>query len=113
MSVRNLVVARGVTDGTGFLLYYYTMTVLPLGDAATLLSLSPVITVLAARVFLHEKFRTIHVLAAASCLVGSVLLAQPSLFFVLPVFSVVFLFNCSPTGWRPARAAASASHTRL
>ena len=56
--VQKLVFARGIVGGIGMLLYYYTMAVLPLGDAVTLLSLSPVITVLAGHVFLREPIRT-------------------------------------------------------
>jgi len=81
VAVQKLVVARGIVGGTGFLLYYYTMTVLPLGDAITLLSLSPIITVLGGRVFLDEAVTCIQILASVSCVVGSFLMARPSILF--------------------------------
>jgi drug/metabolite transporter (DMT)-like permease len=79
--VRNVVLARGVVGGVGFLLYYYTMSTLPLGDATTLLSLNPVITVLAASFFLGEKIRTTHIVAAVASMIGCLLIAKPSFLF--------------------------------
>jgi drug/metabolite transporter (DMT)-like permease len=80
-TVRLVVIARGVVGGLGFLLYYHTYSVLPLGDAVTILSLSPVITIPAAAVFLKEKIRISHIFATVASLVGSILLARPSFLF--------------------------------
>ena len=79
--VRAVVVTRGAFGGVGLLLYYYTMSVLPLGDAMTLLSLSPVITVWAAALVLKEPVRLSHVAAGVGSVVGCVLIAQPSFLF--------------------------------
>lgn len=79
--VRTVVLARGLIGGFGFLLYYYTISVLPIGDATTLLSLNPVITVLAASFFLGEPIRITHVVAAVASLIGCVLIAKPSFLF--------------------------------
>mmetsp|Transcript_40178 Transcript_40178/g.61774 ORF Transcript_40178/g.61774 Transcript_40178/m.61774 type:complete len:378 (-) Transcript_40178:716-1849(-) len=79
--VQKVVIARGAVGGLGFLFYYYTMSVLPIGDATTLLSLNPVITVLAASVFLKEAIHASHVFAAAACVAGSVLIAHPTFLF--------------------------------
>ena len=51
---RTIVLARGILGGAGFLFDYHCMTALPLGDAISLMSLYPIITLLLARVFLGE-----------------------------------------------------------
>lgn len=79
--VRNVVVARGIVGGCGFLLYYYTISVLPLGDATTLLSLNPIVTVFAASIFLNEPLVITHIMAALVSLIGCVLIAKPSFLF--------------------------------
>ena len=79
--VRNVVLARGIVGGFGFLMYYYTISALPLGDATTLLSLNPIITVIAASIFLKEPFRITHIVAALFSLIGCVLIAKPSFLF--------------------------------
>lgn len=80
-NIRRVVVARGIVGGFGFLLYYYTISVLPLGDATTLLSLSPILTVFAGSVFLKEQVRASHFVAALGSLVGCMLIAKPSFLF--------------------------------
>lgn len=79
--IRNVVVARGMVGGLGFLFYYYTMSVLPLGDATTLLSLNPVLTVIAGAVVLKESLHISHVVAALGSVVGCVFMARPSFLF--------------------------------
>lgn len=79
--VRSVVIARGMVGGLGFVLHYYTITVLPLGDATALLSLSPIITVVASAIFLDEPFYAAVMGAAISSVVGSILIAQPSFLF--------------------------------
>jgi drug/metabolite transporter (DMT)-like permease len=80
-NVRSIVIARGIVGGLAFLCYFYSMTALPLGDATALLSLNPVITVLAAAVFLNEQIRISHIFAAGASLTGSILIAKPSFLF--------------------------------
>ena len=65
----------------GFLFYYYTMSVLPLGDAVTLLSTSPILTIFAARLVLKESLTKTHILAAFTSFFGAMLLAKPTFFF--------------------------------
>ncbi|CAB9508162.1 solute carrier family 35 member G1 [Seminavis robusta] len=79
--IRAVVLARGAVGGCGFCLYFYTISVLPLGDAVALLSLSPVVTVWATAVFFREPMRRLHVISAITTLVGSVLIAQPNFLF--------------------------------
>ena len=79
--LRHIVVARGMVGGAGFLLYYYSMSVLPLGDATTLLSLYPILTVLLAPLVLHERMHTSHLWAAVGSVVGCLCMTQPSFLF--------------------------------
>lgn len=79
--VRWLVLARGIIGGCGFLCFYFTISSLPLGDATTLLSLNPILTVVAAPIFLDEASRISHVVAAIASLVGCMLIAKPSFLF--------------------------------
>lgn len=76
--VRKVVVARGFLGGLGFLLYYYSVSVLPLGDATAFLSLRSIITVVVAAPSLGEPIRRAHVLAALASLLGCVLIAKPA-----------------------------------
>jgi drug/metabolite transporter (DMT)-like permease len=76
-----LVVVRGMCGACGFCFYFYTISVLPLGDAVTILSLNPVMTVVIASVVLHEPLTKTHIFSAVSSVVGSVFLARPSFLF--------------------------------
>lgn len=76
-----IVLARGVIGGIGLLLYFFTMSSIPLGDATSVLSLSSIITVVASSVFLNEPL-TASVVAAAICsVIGSTLIAKPTFIF--------------------------------
>eukprot|EP00521_Asterionellopsis_glacialis_P017317 CAMPEP_0195302234 /NCGR_PEP_ID=MMETSP0707-20130614/30732_1 /TAXON_ID=33640 /ORGANISM="Asterionellopsis glacialis, Strain CCMP134" /LENGTH=195 /DNA_ID=CAMNT_0040365431 /DNA_START=133 /DNA_END=717 /DNA_ORIENTATION=- len=80
-SVRNLVIARGAVGGFGFVCFFYAIATLPLGDALALLSLHPVVTVLAAALFLGETIRPSHVIAAAASGLGAILITRPAFVF--------------------------------
>ena len=60
---------------------YYTVSALPLGDAITLLSLNPVVTIVLASIFLGESIHFTHMFSAATSVIGSVLIARPSFLF--------------------------------
>lgn len=79
--IRPIVVARGAVGGCGFVLYFYTLSALPLGDAVALLSLSPVVTVWASAALLGEPVRLLHILAAMMTVAGSFLIARPDFIF--------------------------------
>lgn len=79
--VRPVVIARGMVGGFGFVLHYFTIKVLPLGDATALLSLSPIITVVASAIFLNEPFHVSVFAAAVGSVVGSILIAKPNFIF--------------------------------
>lgn len=76
-----LCVIRGVCGASGFCLYFYTISALPLGDAVTLLSLNPVITVMIAPFILDEPLTKTTLISAALSILGSVFLAQPPFLF--------------------------------
>lgn len=78
---RNVVLARGALGGIGFVLYFYTISALPLGDAIALISLHPIVTILAAAIFLGETIRVGHVMACLCSVLGSILIAQPTILF--------------------------------
>lgn len=80
-SMRKVVVLRGIIGGFGFVNYYYTLSTLPLGDATTLLSLHPVMTIFLARFVLGEEIRSLHLLAAVSSVAGAALISRPPFLF--------------------------------
>lgn len=82
--MQTLVIARGMVGGAGFLLYYYSIRVLPLGDATTLLSLNPVLTVVLAPLLLPQEeanWQTSHFMAAVASVVGCLFMTQPTFLF--------------------------------
>jgi len=78
---KKLVWMRGIIGGAGFLLDYYSMSVLPLGDAMTLMSLYPFITIIFARIFLQEEIRTLHIITTVASVSGAVFISQPTFLF--------------------------------
>lgn len=80
-SIRNIVLLRGVIGGFGFLNYYYTLSTLPLGDATTLLSLYPIVTIFLAWFVLGEPIKIPQVTAAMFSAVGACLICRPSFLF--------------------------------
>ena len=54
--------------------YYYSLAVLPMSDAVVLTYTSPVLTALAATLFLVETWHSLDFLGSALCLTGWLLL---------------------------------------
>jgi drug/metabolite transporter (DMT)-like permease len=77
----NTVALRGIIGGFGFVNYYYTLSTLPLGDATTLLSLYPILTIFLARALLGEEIKPLHLVAAVGSIVGATLIARPVFLF--------------------------------
>eukprot|EP00554_Chaetoceros_debilis_P010114 CAMPEP_0194107442 /NCGR_PEP_ID=MMETSP0150-20130528/7310_1 /TAXON_ID=122233 /ORGANISM="Chaetoceros debilis, Strain MM31A-1" /LENGTH=391 /DNA_ID=CAMNT_0038795845 /DNA_START=66 /DNA_END=1241 /DNA_ORIENTATION=+ len=71
---RSVIIARGFIGGFAFLNYFYALKVLPLGDANTLFSLRPIITIFLARIILGENIVFLNLMAALSSLVGAYLI---------------------------------------
>lgn len=80
-AARKLVWWRGIIGGAGFLLDYHCMSVLPLGDAITLMSLYPIVTIILARIFLAEEIKPMHLAVTVASVVGAVFIAQPTFVF--------------------------------
>mmetsp|Transcript_11872 Transcript_11872/g.28126 ORF Transcript_11872/g.28126 Transcript_11872/m.28126 type:complete len:369 (-) Transcript_11872:147-1253(-) len=78
---QKLVWMRGIIGGAGFLLDYHCMAVLPLGDAMTLMSLYPFITIILARIFLDEEIKALHVITTTASVSGAVFIGQPTFLF--------------------------------
>lgn len=76
-----VVLGRGFMGGLNFIVKFYSILALPLGDAITLFSLHPIITVLMANIFLGEKIRRTHMFSAVASFTGAVLMAGPSFLF--------------------------------
>jgi len=79
--VQKIVFVRGIVGGAGFCLYFYTISVLPLGDATALVALKPVPTIFLGRLLLGEEIKLLHILVTVASVVGSILIAQPSFVF--------------------------------
>jgi len=100
VAARKLVWMRGVLGGAGFLLDYHCMAVLPLGDAITLMSLYPFLTIFLARAFLGEEIKPLHLIVTTASIVGAVLIAQPTFIFGvdndadLPTSSLGYITGC-------------------
>eukprot|EP00986_Skeletonema_menzelii_P013105 scaffold7444_cov149-Skeletonema_menzelii.AAC.6 len=77
----NVVILRGVIGGFGFCNFYYTYSTLPLGDATTLLSLYPIVTIFLARFVLGEEIKPLQVIAAILSLIGATLISRPTFLF--------------------------------
>mmetsp|Transcript_71855 Transcript_71855/g.145789 ORF Transcript_71855/g.145789 Transcript_71855/m.145789 type:complete len:382 (+) Transcript_71855:149-1294(+) len=80
-AAQKLVWMRGIIGGAGFLLDYHCMAVLPLGDAMTLMSLYPFITIILARIFLQEEIKALHLVATIASVSGAVFISQPTFLF--------------------------------
>jgi len=78
---RRIVFWRGFLGGMGFLLDYHAMAVLPLGDAMTLMSLYPFLTIFLARIFLNEEIKPLHVVVSITSFLGAVFIGQPTFIF--------------------------------
>ncbi len=80
-NVRFFVVLRGIVGGLGFCCYFMAISILPLGDAITLLSLYPVVTVIVARFAIKEAIGPMKALAILLTTLGAILIAQPTFIF--------------------------------
>ncbi|KAL9185169.1 hypothetical protein ACHAXT_002946 [Thalassiosira profunda] len=77
----HVVIVRGIIGGLGFINFFYTFSVLPLGDATTLVSLYPIITIFLSRVVLEEEIKPLHLVAAAFSATGAIFISRPSFLF--------------------------------
>ena len=80
-AMSNVVILRGIIGGFGFCNIFYSYSTLPLGDATTLLSLYPIVTIFLARVILKEEIKPLQVVAAILSLIGATLISRPTFLF--------------------------------
>jgi drug/metabolite transporter (DMT)-like permease len=78
---RKWVWLRGILGAIGFVLFFHTVTCLPLGDAVAITSLYPITASLFARVFLKERIFWGQGAALLLSIAGIVFLCQPGFIF--------------------------------
>ncbi len=76
-----IVLGRGFLGALVAILEFYSMLALPLGDAITLFSLHPIITVFMAHIFLREEIKKAYIISAFATVIGAILMAGPSFLF--------------------------------
>ena len=74
-------IARGIVGGTGAILYFHAVTLLPLGDAVCVFSVFPVFTAFLAWIFFKEKLTCMHVIALILSVAGVILISRPQFIF--------------------------------
>ena len=74
--LRLFVVLRGAFGGLAFAFYFATISMLPIGDAVTMLSMYPIFTVFIAACFLGEKITPTKLLAIALSVAGAICIAR-------------------------------------
>jgi drug/metabolite transporter (DMT)-like permease len=92
-AARKWVVYRGLFGGVGFVTYFHAAATLPLGDAVSLMSVYPVISVFMGWMFLNERMRPLYVAGALACALGAVAIAHPS--FIEPYFGPAAALSAS------------------
>lgn len=73
-----VVIARGILGSLGFVMYFYSISSLPLGDAITLFSLYPIHTLFLAKIFLNEDITPVHIIATVTSVLGAICIAGPT-----------------------------------
>ncbi len=73
-----LLIWRGLFGFSALLLFFYTITHIPLGEAITLNKTSPLFVAILAFFILHEKLRPLGILALLTGFFGVVLITKPT-----------------------------------
>lgn len=74
-----LLAARGLSGGLGFICFYSSLSILPLGDAVTIFFLAPLFTVLMTALTLGEPVTIFEAVASVISFIGVALIAKPSI----------------------------------
>jgi drug/metabolite transporter (DMT)-like permease len=77
VSNRKFLILRSLLGFIGVGLYFYTVSNIPLGDAATLNKLSPFVVMIAAAIFLKERISPFHLTALLVVFSGVLLIVKP------------------------------------
>ena len=73
-----LLIQRGFFGFVAMFLFFYTITVIPLGDAITLNKTSPIFVALLSFLFLHEKMTPFKIIAVFLGFLGVIMIAKPN-----------------------------------
>jgi len=71
-------VLRGFFGFVAMFLFFYTITVIPLGDAITLNKTSPIFVAILAFLILHERLNILNILGVLLGFIGVILIAKPN-----------------------------------
>lgn len=93
---RPMLLLRGAAGFAALFCFFFAVTRLPLADVTVLHFTNPVLTALWASIFLHESMGAREIGGLALCVVGVVLVAQPS-----------FLFGAGPQALDPVGVGAA------
>ena len=80
---RVILVIRGLCGVAFMATYYYSLAVLPMSDAVVLTYTSPMLTALAATVFLGEAWHSLDFFGSGLCLAGVMMISKPPALFHL------------------------------
>mmetsp|Transcript_51062 Transcript_51062/g.114745 ORF Transcript_51062/g.114745 Transcript_51062/m.114745 type:complete len:666 (+) Transcript_51062:44-2041(+) len=78
---RVILVVRGLCGVAFMSTYYYSLATLPMSDAVVLTYTSPMLTALAATVFLGETWHSLDFFGSGLCLVGVMMISKPPALF--------------------------------
>lgn len=74
---RKALVLRSLFGFSGVILYFFTISSIPLGDAVTLNKLSPFVVLIAASIFLKERIKPLHGVSIVIVFTGVLLITKP------------------------------------
>ena len=80
---RVILVVRGLCGVVFMATYYYALAVLPMSDAVVLTYTSPMLTALAATLFLGETWHSLDFFGSGLCLTGVMMISKPPALFHL------------------------------
>ena len=72
---------RGICGSGAAIMYYYAVTIIPIGDAVATFSLYPITTAFVGYFCLNEKLIRLHGVALICAIFGAILLSQPHFIF--------------------------------
>jgi len=78
---RGMVYGRAIMGAIGFICFFHSIAVLPLGDGMAVASMYPISATIAARVVLKEKVRPVAIVAMVISIVGVIMICQPHFIF--------------------------------
>ena len=74
----HLLILRGIFGFSAMLMFFYTISVIPLGDAITLNKTSPVFTAILAFLILHDKINIFKIIGIILGFIGVIFVSKPN-----------------------------------